>query len=453
MREKLPLTGEQKRERLFLLLYLLLFAAVAVSLAWVQPIENTHPWLENPPDEHARYRIPLFIARYGHLPVGTEPEMAGLYDGLYAMRPSLGLYVMAIVMRLLISFNVEGFALLFAARLVNVAFGLCMAYVVYLLSGYLFSRAEIRRMFCCMVMYLPQHLFLHTYVNNESLNLLSVAMMLYGILMLYRDGFLPRTCILLASSWILCLLTNFNAYGFVLCTGILFLLRFFHAGAGKRHFDKKVFLRSGLPVICAVLIGAGWWYIRMYFLWDGDIFALQATEDYHATIDALQIARITSSPGEALTMFLEHDGWRLFWHSFVALYGSMSLWGPDWFYTLYAVFLVTGTVLGLAALIVNARKAEAERKVFWSLMFAACLITMILWLRYLFYTDFQPQARYIMPVIIPFFVFLAAGWKLPADVSGGRKPFCYIPNIVTAFSVLMLLYYVYRVAFRYYLDF
>ena len=453
MTKGISLPTEEKRERLFLILYLLLFAAVAVSIACVQPLEDTLPMYTNPPDEHARLRIPMFIARYGTLPVGTEAEMVQMYHGIYAMRPSLGLYIMGLLLRLLISFGTDGFALVIAARMVNVTFGVCMAYVVYLLSKRLFARAEIRWLFCCMTMYLPQHLFMHTYVNNESMNLLSVAMMLYGITLLYQDGFTRRNCVLLAAAWIICLLTNMNAYGFVLCTGILFLLRFIEQTAGKRQFDKKSFLRFGLPVMLAVLVGAGWWFVRMYVLHDGDIFALRATEAYHRSFDALQIGNVTSSFGEAWELFLAHDGLRAFTSSFVALYGSMSLWPPSWYYDWYAAFLLAGLLLACPALFVNVKKSEARQKIFWLLIFSACVITFVLWMHYLLYTDFQPQARYVMPVVTPLFVFLARGWEWFADKLEGKRPFCYLPHAACAFPVLTLLYYVYRVAFRYYLNF
>ncbi|MBR0093607.1 MAG: hypothetical protein IJP92_18120 [Lachnospiraceae bacterium] len=438
---------------MFLILYLLLFAIVAVSVAFVQPIDNTPPWFENPPDEHARFRIPLFIARYGHLPVGTEPEMANLYGGLYAMRPSLGLYVMALLLRLLISFGADGFALVFAARLVNVTCGICMAYVVYRLSKLLFAREEIRLLFCCMVMYLPQHLFLHTYVNNESMNLLSVAMMLYAVTVLYREGFSARICILLTAAWIMCILTNFNAYAFVLCTGILFLARFIGGSAGERHFDTKRFLRFGLPVILAVLIGTGWWFVRMYLLWDGDIFGLRATEAFHETVGVMQIGNDASTPGEALSLFLENNGPGILARSFVALYGSMSLAAPEWYYICYGLFLLPGMLAGCAALVPGIRKADARQRFFWLLIFAACMITIVLWIRYVLYTDFQPQARYIMPMLIPLYVFMVRGWEYLAEKLRQRKALCYLPQAATAVAVLALLYYVYRVAFRYYLDF
>ena len=453
MKGTFSLTNEQKRERIFLLLYLLLFAAVAVSVALVQPAENLGPEFENPPDEHARLRIPLFIARSGRLPVGTEAEMAGLYGGLYAMRPSLGLYVMALVMRLLIAMNADGFALVFAARLVNVTFGLCMAYVVYLWSKRLFTAQKIRWLFCCMLMFLPQQLFLHTYVNNESMNLLSVAMMLYGITLLYQERFTPRICILLAAAWIICLLTGFNAYGFVLCTGILFLLRFAEADGGARRFDSASFVRYGLPVICAVLLGAGWWFVRMAVLHEGDIFALEATRAYHEKIGALQIGDTTASLGEALAQLSLRGGFADLGRSFVAMYGSMTIPASDRYYQIYGIFLAAGVLCGCIALVADRKKRRAGQLVFWSLVFAACVITFVLWLRYALYTDYQMQARYIMPAALPFFVLAAHGFAYAGERVGERKPFLYLPYLLTAFPVLMLLYYVYRVAFRYYLDF
>ena len=63
------------REKLLMLLYLGIYLTVALTIALNQPLNDTFPSLCNPPDEHSRYKVPLYICNHGTLPTGFEEEL------------------------------------------------------------------------------------------------------------------------------------------------------------------------------------------------------------------------------------------------------------------------------------------------------------------------------------------------------------------------------------------
>ena len=216
-------------ERGILALYLVLFAATALLLAWFQPLQPTSPMLVNPPDEFTRIVIPRYICDHGTLPTGFEPEVqiAG-YGGSYAFFPYLPYIFMGWAMRLTSLFTGQEAALTMAARCVNVASGLLMAVTVYFLSRRVFQDRAVRWAFCYIVMFWPEQLFVHTYVNTESMSLLSTAMILLALVAVYQEGPEIRHSVLLAAGLVLCLLTYYNAYGYVLAAVVLFVGSFFY---------------------------------------------------------------------------------------------------------------------------------------------------------------------------------------------------------------------------------
>ena len=165
---------QKKSEKIILTLYLLGFLALALTIALLQPLANTPPLFGNPPDEHARYLIPQFICRYGRIPTGLEEEVRiqayGFYYALYNVFPYI---VQGYIMRFVSLFTESEIALLYTARLVNVTFGLLMAVVVSFIGKRVFQDDRFRWLFCFAVTYLPEGLFMHTYVNTDSCCMLS----------------------------------------------------------------------------------------------------------------------------------------------------------------------------------------------------------------------------------------------------------------------------------------
>lgn len=148
----------------------------------------------------------------------------------------------------------------------NVLSGTAMAYVVYLLSRRLFSDAGMRWMSCFNVTYLPQCLFLHTYINTDSMYLLSTAIMILALTVAYQDGSTLRNCLLLSVGIILCALSYYNAYGYILSSILLFIAYFavdrplFEA---YKDYAWRQMLAKGILISAVVLLRISWQFIEL----------------------------------------------------------------------------------------------------------------------------------------------------------------------------------------------
>ncbi|MCM1101210.1 MAG: DUF2142 domain-containing protein [Clostridium sp.] len=402
------------------LLYFTIYLTVALTIALNQPLHDTPPSMCNPPDEHSRYMVPLYICNHGTLPTGFEEKLLSQdvkwTYGFYTLLPYMA---QGYVMRLVNLFTDSPLILLYAARMVNVATGLGMAYIVLLLGKKLFRDERVKWLFCFLVMFLPQSLFLHTYVNPDSMCLFSTALILYGLVCGYEDDFALRSRIFLTIGIILCTLSYYNAYGFILGSIVLFAARFLNREDGGWRFDFRGFLRKGLPIAAVVILCTGWSFVRNYILYDGDIIGLATKENFIRSYGILRES--PDDRGESLfDMLFRTDFFKDLIRTSIASYGSASLFGRRRIYTFYKLICLTGL---LCAVLCRDRDNSAavlrsdpkwRRAFFHGAMIFCMLMPFILLVRYAYTVDYQAQGRYILPGIIPFMYYVSRGLeKIP----------------------------------------
>ncbi len=438
------------------LIYFSLYLIVTLTIALNQPLNDTFPSLCNPPDEHSRYKVPLYICNHGTIPTGFEEELfSGGCRWTYGFYTLLPYMVQGYFMRFVNLFTDSPLALLYAARLVNVTIGLAMAYVVLLLGRKIFRDERVRWLFCFLVTFLPQSLFLHTYVNPDSMCLLSTALMLYGLICGYEDDFSFKSCAFLASGVILCALSYYNAYGFILGSIVLFAAWFLKKEDGKWRYDWKSLFKKGIPISIVVLLCVSWSFIRNYILYDGDIIGLTTKENF---IKSFGIARETwQSQGKALSdMLFETDFFKSLSNSFIANYGSTSIFtwkGVYWFYRL----VFAAGVLGLVFRGGREDRPLPDRKwlriLFHGVMVFCMAMPFVLLIRYAYTVDYQAQGRYIMPGVIPFMYYISHGLeKLPLWTKSPEKLKNILFAAMLACIVASLLIMVYVSALPVYLE-
>lgn len=444
-------------EQCLTLLYFLVYLAVTLTIALNQPLNDTFPSLCNPPDEHSRYKVPLYICNHGTLPTGFEEELlSGDCKWTYGFYTLLPYMTQGYVMRFVNLFTDSPLALLYTARLVNVTIGLIMAYIVLLLGRKLFTDSRTRWLFCFLITFLPQSLFLHTYVNPDSMCMLSTALMLYGLVCGYKDGFSFRSCALLSAGVIICALSYYNAYGFILGSIVMFAAYFLKHENRKWHYDIKAFLKKGLPICIIVLLCISWSFIRNYVLYDGDFIGLTTMQNF---IKSFGIARDTyASRGEPLTAMLFG---RTFLPkiavSFIANYGSGTLYTGIAVYLFY-LFVIAAGIAGVVFVRekgqVSPLKEEKWRYVLFHGVMVFCIaMPFLLLVRYAYTVDYQAQGRYIMPCLIPLMYYVSRGLeKLPFWRKASQKGKNILSALMLAGILLSLLYTVYARALPYYLG-
>lgn len=419
-----------KSEKRILFFYIACFLAAASTIALFQPLWDEAPTFLNPPDEHGRILIPWYICQHGVLPTGLEEETRvsgyGISYGLYTVLPYV---IQGYVMRFVSLFTNSATALLYAARFVNVLSGTIMAYVVYLMSGKLFHDQWIKWLFCFGVMYLPQSMFMHTYVNTESMCLLSTAIIMYALVSAYQESFTRKNCVILSAGIILCSLSYYNSYGFIVSSIFLFLAYFYEktivkTSSGPKkwtvQYDWKQMLVKGIFISIIVLLGISWWFIRSYNLYDGDFLGLATREKMAVQYADPSVNPLTRSTyqnkGESiLVMMFDFKFLRDTYVSFVANFGSCNIVGNI---LMYCVFFLLFCV-GVAALLFLRHPKEdfligqpMWKRVFFHANLLFCiLMPVILWLYYCYAVDYQPQGRYLLPAIIPLMYYVARGYQ------------------------------------------
>lgn len=406
-----------KSDKPIFILYIVGFIVLALSVALFQPLADTPPLFGNPPDEHARYLVPLYICQTGKIPTGMEEAIRipayGFSYGLYNVFPYI---IQGYLMRFVDIFTDSEVALLYTARLVNVVFGTLMAVVVYFISKRIFKDKRFRWLFCFATMYLPESIFMHTYVNTDSCCMLSTAMMVYALICCYQDGINRKNSLWMSGGIILCALSYYNAYGYILSCILLFLAFFLQKKDGKWSYHWREMLKKGCFISVIVLLGIGWWFIRSYIVLDGDILGLATREKLSMLYGNEYVNPLMEQTYEARgytvwEMILEKNMSEAFLYGFVAAYGSMSILGGVWLYRLYKVFFGAGAIGCIYYLIDRRARGQMDwRKIFFHCNMIFCiLMPLVLTVYYAYTMDYQDQGRYLLPALVPFMAYVVKG--------------------------------------------
>ena len=403
------------REKTKVVLFYFTLVSAMLFFVFLQP-------LGEPPDESGRYLIVQYICLHGRLPHGADPEILLYgYGGSYGFQPMLTYIIQGFLLRFLFQFCQDGYLLLLAARLVNVVFGVIMAVYVRKTAKFLFQNESLQWLFSVLIMFLPQSLFLHTYVNTDSMAMMSTAMMVYAWLTGLKTHWDRRSCITLSIGISLCALSYYNAYGFILCSILLFAASFVTRDqvSGRPVLNWKEMLQKGLFISAIVLLCIGWWFIRNAVLYNGDFLGLSArakctletaTEKYHPLTK-----KTYQNTGFSLWyMIFETDFLELLTNSTIATFGPMSIVTFTHIYTVIK-WLVLISLLGLllpkrGPADESGLPAEKE-KCLHGCMALSIVIPIVLCTGYSYMSDYQPQGRYILPMLIPFVYFMVWGLR------------------------------------------
>ena len=403
------------------IIYFGLYLLIGISMLIKQPFGS-------PPDEYNRYLIPQYIAENGSLPNGFEEEIRIYgYGFSYGFQPILPYILQGLCMRFTGLFTDSGTALLYSARAVDLVLGLIMAWIVLLLSRQWFSDRRFGWLFAFLTTFLPQSIFVHTYVNTDSCCMLSIAVMLLGLTLGFKDSFSLRSCVIISAGIILCALSYYNAYGYIL--SCIFLFTAFFVGydhnmaAKKPHitFDTKNFLKKGCFISALVLIGISWWFIRSAILYDGDFLGLRTRNEYAALYAVPELhpdTRVTwQSQGYSLAdMLIRSDFCNLTLLSFISMFGAMAIPTSIWVYRFYKALFAVGLLccifipLSKTAIDPTVLPKRRNLRIFYHANMVFCMaMPLILSIVYSYSTDYQPQGRYVLPALVPFCFYLVYG--------------------------------------------
>lgn len=383
------------------------------------------------PDEPMRYQIAYYIYQHGSLPVGDDPAVRNIVWGIsYAFSPILDYMIAAVFMKLASFITTAPFALLMAARFVNILLGLGTVWLALDMGKRLFDRRK-AWIFAAFVGLLPGSLFVFTYVNCDALAVFSTAVIVYAWVRYFTEGWTYKNCIILAVGVAVCALSYYNAYGFILCSIFFFGITLFMEA--EKNGSYADFAKKGLLVCAIVLILAAWWFIRNAILYDGDFLGMNAS-----SICAEKYAKPAYKPSQKQTPqmagytfwdmlnqgFPKSEGFswvELVSESFVGRFGNMDVFMPKWLINNYMDFIKAGFLLiflhPVKTFVLRVKKQWSVQGMFNWFMLIAMIIPNILNAYYSYASDYQPQGRYSLPMLIPMTYFMVMGYGNLFDVT------------------------------------
>lgn len=370
------------------------------------------------PDEAMRYDIPSFIFNHGRLPVGWEPELINNAWGYsYAFYPMLSYIISAFFMKLVSFFTLNTTALLMAARTTSLLCSIGTAYVSLKIGKKLF-KGNLAFLFACIIAFLPQNVFMCSYVNTDALAIFSTALIVYSWIIGIETRWNLKSCVFLGVAISLCALSYFNAYGFILCSVIIYFVTNLFVQKDERNIKRFFF--CGFIIVGIFLILAGWWFIRNFLIYNGDFLGMR-TCDICAELNAaegVKPSQLDNSKnlGESLFYMLFNRKWLINTiGSFIGCFGAMNIPLHLWMYVVLAGIICVGLILMLFDVknLFRVKKDNSmEMKgVLSYTMLIALIIPFVLNLTHSYSIDFQPQGRYILPLLIPLSYFVTYGFK------------------------------------------
>lgn len=413
-----------RREIFFVLFCFFLYSA------WASVIP-----FNDAPDEGLRYRIPLYIFNHNRLPLGNDPEIiTDLWGVSYGYQPMLAYQFAAFVMELTAFFKLTNEHLYLAARFANVLLSTGTAVTVLAIGRKCFT-AQRALLLASLVCLLPSYVFTTSYVNTDGLAIFSTALIFYAWVRGLEKHWDLKSCLLLAIGVALCALSYYNAYGTIVASAVIYLGDYF---IHRKKWPVKRFLLSGLLMIALVLILAGWWFVRSAILYDGDILGLRST-------NALGEALASDAFKPSLHQTPQKDGWSvikmlfvpynplyaekpsqlnwiiLTYISFLGLFGYMVIKMNKIAYILLCAIQGLGGIGFLLWLKKHLSKLKKPRNLLWAIVLAIAIVMPVaLSIYYSFASDYQPQGRYILPLLVPLMYLLTIGLGYLEDALAKR---------------------------------
>ena len=415
-------TGKNKRETFLYIGFVLL--AFGLTFAWSLIAEPPAG-----PDEHMRLMIPQYIYEHGHLPNGYDPEVRNALWGFsYAFFPMLSYMISAFFMKVVSIFTTANRALICAARFTDVLFITATAALVPKITERLFHDSR-RWMMNCLIVFLPELIYAGTYVNHDPLAIFTTTVIIYAWTRYLDEGWTRKNCIILAAGMGFCLLSYYNAYGWILMSFFLFIASNLLDDDGGTMKERSILMvKKGLLITAIVVVIAGWFFVRNAILYDGDIFGLESCKicgEMYA-VDELKPSLHWTPERAGMSwkdmLFYQVGGWPHNWlimsiYSFICAFGYYNIFMEEWMYKIYFFFILFGFVFALIPFRKNFSWKTRKGK-YNSFMGIGMLIPPFLLFYYSFYSDLQAQGRYMISstIAVMYFVTLGYGWfleKLP----------------------------------------
>lgn len=435
-------------EKLLTKLFIILCAIIALILAIIQPDNSA-------PDEEMKMDVCKFIAEYGELPYGGDERIRNELWGIsYAFTPILSYIFGGFFIKIASLFTNDIHIFYISARLFSVLCYVISVFFVIKISKKLFKDKYIQWLFTIFISLLPQFIYLGSYINNDSLALMSISMIIYFWLCGIENKWKTKDSIGLAFSLGICALSYYNAYGYILTSAIIFIV---YGIINKLKISEII--KKGILIVIITFLICGWWFIRSALKYEGDFLGLKTTDEY-----ANKYAREDLKPNNRDNPFNNHISiftMLLYSHwikstiaSFISVFGGMNIRTSGIIYFIVCIIIFIG-ILGYLLEYLNKKyfqKLKKDKNLFLLevIFLFNIIIPIILSLYYSYYSDFQPQGRYIMPILIPLMYFVTLGYENIFDNFIKNKKINKLFKILLIISIVFISIICLRTIFKVY---
>lgn len=367
----------------------------------------------NVPDEAMRYQVPQFIYKYGRLPIGYEDEVINEIWGFsYAFSPYLPSIIGAAFMKLCSLFTKDEGALLIACRMVNTfAIAFTVLFAVRAGDKHFLHKYSVY-IFTAFISFMPSVLFVSGYLNNDCMSLMSAVMILDACLTGESSGWTYRSCLYIALAASLCALTYYFGYGWILfAIGYYFISITRKTRSLPKDEARKEIIRKTAFIAAGCIIFAGWYFIRNIIIYDGDMLgraqASKCAEMYAAQGHVIHEAVPGREMGSAEYIYQ----WVIFSAaSFIGLFGNMDIFLPFKVYKICYILMI----IGIAAAVFYRKKTKLSPGMMAGLI---CMVLTPVGISAYnsYFSDYQPQGRYLITAIPALAAMVIWGWTVIAE--------------------------------------
>lgn len=408
------------------------------------------------PDEEMRYLVPQWIFNNNRLPIGNEKDIRSeLWGFSYAFTPYLMQIFSAIFMKMGSLFTCDPRKLLVSARLVSVVSYMLFALVVIYIGQELFEKNKYKILLLLSITaFVPQVMFLSGYVNNDMPALCECAAIVLLWIRGYKYGWDNKRCVLIGILCGLCTLTYYNACCYIIISVIVCL---YCTIIKDKLKCKDILTKAGITILCALFV-AGWYFARNMVLYDGDALGLNTSRLYGEiyAIEGLKPSSRMNGFNMGMNfwdyfapkgIFADNSWFVLTFKSIIGVFGYFTAYLKDWIYKYYIYLIITGVI----GFVIFASSIKEKRLNKWFIGIVILMSVIFPWALSLYnsyYSDYQPQGRYVIASIIPVGICVTIGITYffeQIEIATEKKG---LSEVLTAcLSIIMVMIGVFAVVF------
>jgi hypothetical protein len=382
-------------------LIIIILLAIAVRIPWLAMIPQAEA-----PDENMHCWVINYISDNLRLPDRQAIEHSGL-EAAYGSIPPFA-YLPHIILLKLLQPNVPAppsriiTLHLLITRLGSLFMSIIVVAATWWTGRKLFAGRRLAALAVpLLIVFHPQFVFLSSYANNDMTAAALASLILVNIILAFDNGLSAPTILSLAVllSWLI--LSKYSGLHLlpIACLAIPI--------SAYLHKQKiHIWLRYELALLFLIALMTGWWFIRNYLQFDGDITGVK-------TMNHLWLTVYHSYSGPPLAMqavIFSSSFWRTLFFSFWGWFGYMTHSLPRIIYYAYLFFVLLSGCLGIRYWYSNKDIKINQHRTWTWLLFAACIILNLSLCAYCCCAHISgPQGRYLFPSEIPIMALLIAG--------------------------------------------